>query len=128
MAALMLAGCAAAGRPRPVPSAANTRLGQRVAVGGVAVTPRRVEEDSRCPLGVQCVQAGIVRLTAVVREQGIRRERILALGEPLRLGRGWLTLCAVQPYPARPGPIVPAAYRFRFAFAAGGPPDCPADG
>lgn len=124
----LLAGCAAAGPPRLGPDSATARLGQLVTVGAVAVTPRRVEEDSRCPSDVQCVQAGTVRLAAVVREQGAGGEQILTLGQPLRLDRGWLTLCAVRPYPARPGPIPRAGYRFRFAFAAGGPPACPGGG
>ena len=64
-----------------------------------------------------------MRIAVRVRERGAGREAVLALGRPLRLRAGWLTLCAVRPYPDRPGPVFRTAYRFSFALgreAAGG--------
>ncbi len=90
------------------------KLQQRGSVGGLAVTPLRVEEDSRCPTSVQCIQAGNVRLSVRI---GARAPRTLTRGQPSRIDSGaWLTLCDVLPYPARPGRIRPAAYRFGFAL------------
>jgi hypothetical protein len=53
---------------------------------------------------------------------------VLALGKPLRVGGAWLTLCEVQPYPARPGPVPRAAYRFGFLLAAEASAPCPEGG
>jgi hypothetical protein len=126
LAALLLAatGCASAERPAARPSSAfagptTLALGQRGAIGGFAVTPLRVEEDSRCPAGVQCIQAGTVRLA--VRIAGpARRQPVMALARPARLDSGsWLTLCTVTPYPAAPGRIRPSAYRFGFVLGRG---------
>jgi hypothetical protein len=94
-------------------------LGQRARIGGVVVTPLRIEEDSRCPTGVQCIQAGTVRVAVRIAEAGAAREAVASLGHSLSLAAGRLTLCAVTPYPAHPGRIRPDAYRFRFAFDHG---------
>jgi hypothetical protein len=128
-ALLAAAGCASAERPTDGSASVSSgptflKLRQRGAVGGVAVTPLRVEEDSRCPASVQCIQAGNVRLSVGV---GGRGRHVLTLAQPSNIGSGaWLTLCEVVPYPARPGRIGPAAYRFGFVLRRGdAPPACP---
>ena len=129
IAATLLAGCAAA-QPDALPGAPAERslaLGQRGAIGGVGVTPLRVEEDSRCPAEVQCIQAGTVRLAVRVEDSRPPRPAVWPLAEPLRLSEAWLTLCAVSPYPGKPGPIAPADYRFIFLVHPGTgspPPGC----
>jgi len=119
--AAAVAGCASAEQPAALPSSASSgptflKLRQRGAIGGFAVIPLRVEEDSRCPTGVQCIQAGTVRLSA--RIEG--RIRVLTWSQPSSIGPGaWLTLCDVIPYPARPGRISAADYRFGFVLRRG---------
>lgn len=124
VALLAAAGCASAERPVAGSSHVSAgpitlALGQRGAIGGFAVTPLRVEEDSRCPASVQCIQAGTVRLA--VRIAGpARRQPVMTLKRPFRLDPvSWLTLCAVTPYPASPGRIGPSAYRFGFVLGRG---------
>jgi hypothetical protein len=128
-----LAGCAAdAGTPPAAPAEtaeglAVLALDQRGAIGEVAVTPLRIEEDSRCPTGVQCIQAGTVRVAVRIEAGAARRDIVLTLAEPLALDRGRrLTLAAVCPYPHHPGTIGPAAYRFTFALGRDGAPPQPA--
>lgn len=117
------AGCAA---PADAPEAAGTvettaALHRRAVFAGVGVTALRVEEDSRCPAEVQCVQAGTVRVAVRLEERGAWRETVLTLAQPLGLaGGGALTLAAVCPYPRQPGPIAPADYRFTFALGPDG--------
>jgi hypothetical protein len=129
----ILAACAF-GDDAPTPAAAEQANGpatlaldQRGAVGGVAVTPFRIEEDSRCPSEVVCVQAGTVRVALHLEDGATRRDTVLTLAEPLGLDGGrWLTLAAVCPYPRHPGTIAPASYRFTFALdqdGAGRRPD-----
>jgi hypothetical protein len=120
--ALAGGGCAAGAGPPPSGAsavAATARLGQRTRLGDVVVTPLRIEEDSRCPTGVQCIQAGIVRVAVRIAEAGTRREAVAAIGRSLGLAAGRLTLCGVTPYPSHPGRIRPDSYRFRFALDHG---------
>jgi hypothetical protein len=119
----LAAGCAAgadkgpAAPVGPETGLATVALDQRGEIGGVAVTPLRIEEDSRCPSGVQCIQAGTVRVAVRIEQGGGQREAVLTLAEPLRLADGReLTLAAVCPYPRHPGRIGAASYRFTFAF------------
>jgi hypothetical protein len=133
-ALLAAAGCASAERPAEISSSVPSgpvflKLRQRGSVGGLAVTPLRVEEDSRCPTSVQCIQAGNVRLSVRI---GGRTPRTLTRGQPSGIDSGaWLILCDVIPYPARPGRIGPSAYRFGFVLRRSvAPPErataCPA--
>jgi hypothetical protein len=117
-----LGGCAAGAGPPPSAAstaAATMALGERARIGDIVVTPLRIEEDSRCPTGVQCIQAGTVRVAVRIAEAGAAREAVASLGRSLSLAAGRLTLCAVTPYPAHPGRIRPDAYRFSFALDRG---------
>ena len=118
---LLASGCAAGAGPatpaEPEAGSAPVALDQRGVAGGIAVTPLRIEEDSRCPTGVQCIQAGRVRLAVRLEDDGTRQETVLTLAQPLGLAGGrWLILAAVCPYPSHPGTIAPASYRFTFAL------------
>jgi hypothetical protein len=108
-AALLLAGCAAPARST---GAAGIALGQSVSVGGLRVTPLAVLEDSRCPTGVQCIQAGTVRLRARIDAS----EALLTLGEAHPVAGGAaLTLSNVKPERAQGDAVRPDDYRFIFA-------------
>jgi len=121
--ALSLAGCAAGPGAEPADGRASLRLGEEARIGGLAVRALRVEEDSRCPANVQCVQAGTVRLAAALRTGAGERRVVLSLDEPIEVGRGrWLSLSAVCPAPLAPGPVAPGAYRFTLSAAEGAPP------
>jgi hypothetical protein len=127
-AAALLAAAAAEGasaEPAAARSAGGSfgstflKLGQRGSVGGVAVTALRVEEDSRCPMHAQCIQAGTVRLSVRIGTSA----RVLTWAKPFGLGSGaWLTLCDVIPYPHRTGRIGPGDYRFGFVLLRGAVP------
>jgi hypothetical protein len=119
----LLSGCAA---PAAVPDApvdqagaeagtVEVRLGGTARLGGVAVRPIAVIEDSRCPSDVHCVWAGRLRLRAAVSGMG---EAELILGQPLALpGGGSLTLVAALPAPRhRPPPGAETGPATRFAF------------
>lgn len=116
-------GCAASSEPGPVPaqpmaSALLTGLGQAYQIEDWVVTPLALVEDSRCPSGVQCIQAGTVRLQVKVRSG--RREEIVPVGldSPVALGGAWLHLLDACPYP-RSGQIRSGDYRFILALAPG---------
>lgn len=132
LAASVTFGAGIAGDAQPSGAEARSQLGtvgvgQRARFGAVVVTPIRVVEDSRCPAGVQCIQAGTVRVAARIADGRARRQAVLTLGRPLRLGSGrWLTLAAVCPPPRPPQATRRPAYLLTFTLgrtAAAGPPD-----
>lgn len=127
MLAFAMAGCAAVSPPPRGPSRDDTvsaGLGGHARFVGLDVDPLRIEEDSRCPTGVQCIQAGTVRLLVRIEDRSGEREATLILGKPVALAAGgWLGLAAVCPYPRQPGKIARSDYRFTFAFRVQPPPN-----
>lgn len=91
----------------------RARIGQAVTRSGLTVMPLGVLEDSRCPKGVACIQAGTVRIAAEI--GGNRTE--LTLDRPAVVARHTVTL--VEAYPARLKDIAffPDEYRFGFRIA-----------
>ncbi len=111
---LALAGCASTPPPDGI---VRARLDQRVYVDGPYVTPLAVIEDSRCPVGVQCVSAGRTRVMVRI-DLGSRSEfHELCSDTPLQVADGTLSLVEVMPA-AGPG-IGPGAYRFGMRFSGG---------
>lgn len=98
------------------PTTFVTGLNQPVVAEGRTITLVEILEDSRCPTGVQCIQAGIVRLAVRVQQSG--RDSLFPVGlrKPADIGGRWLHLIDVCPYPRQPQSIAPNAYRFRFAL------------
>jgi len=107
----------------PPEGVANLHLGEQARFGALTVTPVQVEEDSRCPASVQCIQAGTVRLSVRILNGRGERTEVLQLDTPRDLGNGsWIALAAACPYPRVPGPIAGHTYRFMLAVAVGRPP------
>src|SRR5688500_4023308 len=116
-----LAGCAT---PLADPSEAmvrHVRLTETARLFSLEVTPTRLIEDSRCPIGVQCIQAGTVRIEARTNRPGAR-SLVLALRVPVELDGGWVSLIGVCPYPVHGSPIRPNDYLFSVAMT---PADAP---
>lgn len=44
--------------PCPVTVNKSVKLGQSIVLSGLKITPVKVAQDSRCPAGVMCIQAG----------------------------------------------------------------------
>lgn len=116
--ALALAGCATTPVPGdPSDGIARAGLNQRVYVDGPYVTPLAVVEDSRCPAGVQCIQAGRTRVMVRIDLGSGSEYRELCSDKPLQVADGTLSLVEVTPA-AAPG-AEPGAYRFGMRFAGG---------
>ena len=104
---------------RPADGIVRAALGQRVYVDGPYVTPLAILEDSRCPVSVQCVWAGRVRLSVKIDLGSHSETREIATQEPIPVADGKLTLVEVRPARKTPGTVPPQDYRFGFAFAGG---------
>jgi hypothetical protein len=82
-AAVLAAGCATASSGAADRTAAlgdDFRLprGETAEVGGLSVRFAQVVEDSRCPLGVQCIRAGEAKIQLALRTGDQRRTVVLA--------------------------------------------------
>jgi len=82
-------------RPFREPGTVTARLGEEVAVGNVRVRPIAILEDTRCPIDLDCVHGGTLRLRVEVSGIG---ETEIRLWQPLPIpGAAPLRLVAVAP-------------------------------
>jgi hypothetical protein len=94
-------------------------LGQQIVVGGLAVTPLELLEDSRCPANVQCVWAGQVRLRVATGLGSGEKSVELTSGKPVPVMKGMLELVEVRPAKTSEAAFAPGDYRFGFRFSGG---------
>jgi hypothetical protein len=92
-------------------------IGETVRAGPLLATPRSVVEDSRCLLGVRCVQAGRLVVSTQLTGDGWSETVPLTLGEPYAVQGTTVTLVSGRPEKwserRRPGS------EYRFIFEAG---------
>lgn len=98
---------------------ANARIGEAVYVDGPVVKPIAVIEDSRCPVEVDCIWAGRVRLRMLWMRADGPREFILSTEGPTPIADGSMTLANVRPERRKNGKTDADDYRFSLAFAGG---------
>jgi hypothetical protein len=103
----------------PTTSTATTtfdaRINQPSSVRGIAILPQEIVEDSRCPQGVQCIQAGTVRVKTTVTTTAISSSSVIfVLNTPQRLGNNTIELVEVMPVARAGVTITPADYRLKF--------------
>lgn len=84
---------------------------------GVSITPLSIEEDSRCPLDVQCIQAGTVRLQILVRSGLGESIMPITLGSSITTEAESITLVNVRPSPFSDTTIEREDYVFEFSVA-----------
>ena len=118
LVALSLAGCAAHRAIADRPVEGPVRLGETAAVDGPRVRPDRIIEDSRCPLDVQCIQAGRLIVQGTVFDGGGPRQMKLTMGVPVPVADGTLTLVGATPATLE-GNASTSAPRFTFQFQGG---------
>lgn len=102
-------------------------LNQKITAFNFSITPLEVLEDSRCPIDVQCIQAGTVRLKAKLAGGLGEYTATLELNKPFINEEVSITLTKVSPLKtathqispderlATP-PIAPSAYIFTFTI------------
>jgi hypothetical protein len=100
----------------------DVKLNESKGAFGVNINPQAVEEDSRCPSVVQCIQAGTVRVRASVTARGETQAQtvVFELGTPMTVGFDQITLIAVEPAPKSETQIAEADYVFSFSIVKGG--------
>ncbi len=103
----------------PQPAGYAVPIGQPVQVGDLILTPRKLVEDSRCPMEARCAWAGQVRLLVRIgtgRRGGLRE---ITSNTPIRVADGSLELVSVMPPRSVQRTLRPRDYRFAFRFAGG---------
>ena len=89
-------------------------LGQPVRVGDLVVTPKKVAEDSRCPMNARCVWAGRVVVTTRIVGSNFSDTADLTLGEPFGTHGKMLALVSVRPDKMAGTETQPVDYRFTY--------------
>jgi hypothetical protein len=117
LALAALGGCATRTGPPDDHGERSIRLNETAHLADLKVTPTAVLEDSRCPSGVQCIQAGTVRVQARIVDRGGSRTETLSLGVPVALQGRLVALAQACPHPRLDSPIRPSDYRFTLVVA-----------
>jgi hypothetical protein len=102
--------------PTPVSTSATSTpiaIGKSATVRGTTIGVLELVEDSRCPVDVQCIQAGTVRVRVAI--DAMNRDFIFTLGQLQVVGTSAITLVAVNPIEKNSKKVVPLSdYRFTF--------------
>ena len=90
-------------------------LDEKGALLGETITPLQILEDSRCPVDVQCVQAGTVKVKVKVENSTGVTVETFTLGTGVITGTEAITLTHVSPQKNSTVQITPGEYRFMFS-------------
>jgi len=105
----------------PISEKKNTTIETRIDEGasalGVKVVPLEVLEDSRCPVDVECIWAGTVRLRTLLSSGLGEAEQVFELRMPITTEAETVTLVEVSPAPYAGRAILANDYRFTFEIA-----------
>lgn len=96
----------------------EARLNTPSTAGTITFTPTAVIEDSRCPINVQCIQAGTVRVQAsTIGSTGLNNIIFTLNGTPTIIDNMSIWLVEVTPTKSAGTTVNPADYRFIFSAA-----------
>jgi len=94
--------------------AVTLSIGERASFEGSSLRPLSIEEDSRCPKDVQCIQAGTVRVKVeIVSSTGTSTE-IIGLGKSVTTATEIVLFSAVLPAPVSTVTLAPKDYQLTF--------------
>lgn len=99
------------------PISLEARLGKEVSGLGVRITPLEVMGDSRCPVDVQCIWAGTVKVRARLVSGLGEAMQEFELGKPITTEAETITLSEVLPVPKAGVKIKDSEYVFTFEVA-----------
>jgi hypothetical protein len=107
--------------PTPTPTSdietiVNLSLNEVAIVKGVSISFAAVTEDSRCPSDVQCIQAGIVKVSVQTIDGMGTSTMEIKPGDTITTETLSITLLEVSPYPISTQRILPEDYRFRVSI------------
>ncbi len=89
------------------------RLGEKVTVSGIAITPTEIVSDNRCPADVMCIQAGTLVVQLKLESQNTQFSK-LELGKSLSFAAKTITFTSVVPVKNSKKPLLLSDYVFTF--------------
>lgn len=87
----------------------------------VTILPTSIEEDSRCPKDVMCIQAGTVRVRTVLTNGNRRQEVVMTMGTPVNFAGKYVLLRSVLPATDSKVPIIPSDYKLHYEVTTDAP-------
>jgi hypothetical protein len=93
--------------------------------GDISIRPLSLEEDSRCPIDVTCIQAGTIRILIEVTKDGRSANSIVKLGQAFTTENVRILLTEVTPETRSTVSIEEGAYRFHFTVTSQSTPPPP---
>jgi len=84
-----------------------------------SIRPIRILGDSRCPVGVQCIQAGTVNLSIMTTANGKTTTETISIGQSIHVGSDTVTFDSVTPQKHPGGYPASSDYRFTFTVTHG---------
>ncbi|HZS43067.1 MAG TPA: hypothetical protein VFA52_02490 [Candidatus Paceibacterota bacterium] len=99
------------------PDTFTVGLNQSVTRSGITATVVEVVEDSRCPVDVNCIWAGTVKVNIKLQQRQLFTTQTAELNKPINM-YGWTgELINVAPIKKASAPISPNDYRFTFRIS-----------
>jgi cell wall-associated NlpC family hydrolase len=92
----------------------TAKIGQEISLFGAKGSVTELIEDSRCPIDVQCIQAGTVRIKVHAGYGALSQDATLKLGTPYSLAGHSITLVSVSPEKKSSTTINASDYIFSF--------------
>ena len=107
------------GDPTPAPKNVTVRtiIGQTVNALDVSITPLSVQDDSRCPIDVQCIWAGTIHVRVTLTSGLGTAHETFEIGSSITTEAEIITLTEAAPYPKAGVSILPSDYVFTFDVA-----------
>lgn len=95
---------------------------------GISIRPLSIEEDSRCPVDVQCIQAGTVRVNVEIKSNAGSKIALLELADAFIVEGKTITLASVLPLKNSKVTVADAEYRLMFRVVLQNPSVAPVQG
>jgi len=102
------------GTPPAAPADVTLSIGEQTEALGISLRPTKLLEDSRCPLDVECIQAGTVRIEAEMVDGMGTSTNAFTLNTPVTAETRTITLTNVMPLPHSKETPLESDYRFTF--------------
>lgn len=97
----------------------RTKIDRGAMAFGIKIIPQALVEDSRCPADVQCIQAGTVKVSALVEVGTSTENKIFGLRQHKIIDEKAVTLQRVLPERRSGQTIKPSEYQFIFWIQKG---------
>lgn len=90
------------------------KIGESARFADLTITPTQITQDSRCPVDVQCIQAGTVRVSVRVNAASGQSTQTLTLNQAFTTEAETITLTSVTPAKNSKTAIGTSDYRLTF--------------